>query len=87
MLVQNPSLLGARSILLRGKIVRGLATPASLWSVAGISLAVGGGMRTAAQGATVTIPIILAGVKPLLAHSKLRNSVRLTPQLGDDLLR
>jgi putative Mg2+ transporter-C (MgtC) family protein len=36
-----------------------------LWSVAGIGLAVGGGMYTAAVGATVIIFIILAGVKPL----------------------
>jgi putative Mg2+ transporter-C (MgtC) family protein len=53
------------SILLRGEIVRGLTTPASLWSVARIGLAVGGAMYTAAIGATVIILIILAGVKPL----------------------
>ena len=32
-----------RPILLRGEIVRGLTTAASLWSVAAIGLAVGGG--------------------------------------------
>jgi putative Mg2+ transporter-C (MgtC) family protein len=57
--------LGAGSILLRGEVVRGLTTAASLWSVAGIGLAVGGGMYTAAIGATVIILIILAGMKPL----------------------
>lgn len=57
--------LGAGSILLRGDIVRGLTTAASLWSVAGIGLAVGGGMHTAAIGATIIILIILVGVKPL----------------------
>ncbi len=36
--------LGAGSILLRGEAVRGLTTAASLWSIAGIGLAVGGGM-------------------------------------------
>lgn len=35
--------LGAGSILLRGEVVRGLTTAASLWSVAGIGLAVGSG--------------------------------------------
>ncbi|WP_028221592.1 MgtC/SapB family protein [Paraburkholderia oxyphila] len=56
---------GAGSILLHGDVVRGLTTAASLWSVAGIGLAVGGGMYTAAIGATVIILIILAGIKPL----------------------
>lgn len=63
--VSGIGFLGAGSILLRGEIVRGLTTAASLWSVAGIGLAVGGGMYTAAIGATVIILIILAGVKPL----------------------
>ncbi len=39
--------LGAGSILLRGEIVRGLTTAASLWSVAVIGLAVGGGWAEA----------------------------------------
>jgi putative Mg2+ transporter-C (MgtC) family protein len=63
--VSGIGFLGAGSILLRGEIVRGLTTAASLWSVAGIGLAVGGGMYTAAIGATVIILIILAGMKPL----------------------
>jgi putative Mg2+ transporter-C (MgtC) family protein len=57
--------LGAGSILLRGEIVRGLTTAASLWSVAAIGLAVGGGLYAAATAATIIILIILAGVKPL----------------------
>src|ERR1700761_3105844 len=63
--VSGIGFLGAGSILLRGEVVRGLTTAASLWSVAGIGLAVGGGMYTAAIGATVIILIILAGMKPL----------------------
>lgn len=63
--VSGIGFLGAGSILLRGEIVRGLTTAASLWSVAGIGLAVGGGMYTAAIGATIIILIILVGVKPL----------------------
>jgi len=63
--VSGIGFLGAGSILMRGEIVHGLTTAASLWSVAGIGLAVGGGMYTAAIGATVIIFIILAGVKPL----------------------
>lgn len=63
--VSGIGFLGAGSILLRGEVVRGLTTAASLWSVAGVGLAVGGGMYTAAVGATVIILAILAGVKPL----------------------
>jgi len=63
--VSGIGFLGAGSILLRGEIVRGLTTAASLWSVAGVGLAVGGGMYTAAIGATGIMLIILAGVKPL----------------------
>ncbi len=63
--VSGIGFLGPGSILLRGEIVRGLTTAASLWSVAGVGLAVGGGMYTAAIGATVIMLIILAGIKPL----------------------
>ncbi|MFM0617499.1 MgtC/SapB family protein [Paraburkholderia nemoris] len=63
--VSGIGFLGAGSILLRGEVVRGLTTAASLWSVAGIGLAVGGGMYTAAVGATIIILVILAGMKPL----------------------
>ncbi|WP_322015811.1 MgtC/SapB family protein [Paraburkholderia sp. J12] len=63
--VSGIGFLGAGSILLRGEVVKGLTTAASLWSVAGVGLAVGGGMYTAAIGATAIILLILAGVKPL----------------------
>ncbi|MDR5857076.1 MgtC/SapB family protein [Caballeronia sp. LZ062] len=63
--VSGIGFLGAGSILLRGEIVRGLTTAASLWSVAAIGLAVGGGLYTASIAATVIILVILAGLKPL----------------------
>jgi len=63
--VSGIGFLGAGSILLRGEIVRGLTTAASLWSVAAVGLAVGGGLYTGAIAATVIILIILAGIKPL----------------------
>ncbi|AUT72776.1 MgtC/SapB family protein [Paraburkholderia hospita] len=59
--VSGIGFLGAGSILLRGEIIRGLTTAASLWSVAAIGLAVGGGLYTASVAAT----IILAGIKPI----------------------
>ena len=59
--VSGIGFLGAGSILLRGEIVRGLTTAASLWSVAAVGLAAGGGLYLAAFSATVIILIILAG--------------------------
>lgn len=63
--VSGIGFLGAGSILLRGEIVRGLTTAASVWVVAGVGLAVGGGMYTAAIAATAIVLLILAGLKPL----------------------
>lgn len=83
--VSGIGFLGAGSILLRGEVVRGLTTAASLWSVAGIGLAVGGGMYTAAFGATIIILIILAGVKPLerrFISAKQQRSIQLLAERG-----
>lgn len=63
--VSGIGFLGAGSILLRGEMIRGLTTAASLWTVAGIGLAVGGGLYTASIAATALILLILAGVKPI----------------------
>jgi putative Mg2+ transporter-C (MgtC) family protein len=63
--VSGIGFLGAGSILLRGDVVRGLTTAASLWTVAAIGLAVGGGLYVAAVAATIVILVILAGIKPL----------------------
>ncbi len=63
--VSGIGFLGAGSILLRGDLVRGLTTAASLWTVAAIGLAVGGGLYIEAITATFIILVILAGIKPL----------------------
>ncbi|MEX3845457.1 MgtC/SapB family protein [Paraburkholderia sp. BR10882] len=63
--VSGIGFLGAGAILLRGEVVRGLTTAASVWCVAGVGLAVGGGMYIGSIGGTVIILLILAGVKPL----------------------
>src|SRR3984885_10287486 len=65
--VSGIGFLGAGSILLRGDVVRGLTTAASLWTVAAIGLAVGSGLYVGAVAATFIILIILAGIKPLEA--------------------
>lgn len=63
--VSGIGFLGAGAIILRGEIIRGLTTAASLWSVAAVGLAVGGGMYVEATATTVIMLLILAGVKPL----------------------
>lgn len=71
--VSGIGFLGAGSILLRGEVIRGLTTAASLWTVAAIGLAVGGGLYVEAVIATVIILIILAGIKPLEERFQRRN--------------
>ncbi|PJX22974.1 methyltransferase [Advenella sp. S44] len=63
--VSGIGFLGAGAILARGQIIRGLTTAASVWSVAGIGLAVGGGLYVPSIAATAIILLILAGIKPL----------------------
>ncbi|HLK25500.1 MAG TPA: MgtC/SapB family protein [Caulobacteraceae bacterium] len=63
--VTGVGFIGAGSIILRNEVVKGLTTAASLWAVAAIGLAVGGGLYVAAFAATVIILVILAGIKPL----------------------
>lgn len=63
--VSGIGFLGAGAIMARGEVVRGLTTAASVWAVAGIGLAIGGGLYTASVAATLIILVILAGVKPL----------------------
>lgn len=57
--------LGAGTIILRREIVHGLTTAASIWTVAAVGLATGGGLYLPAAGATVIVIVILAGVKPV----------------------
>ncbi|HEY0296771.1 MAG TPA: MgtC/SapB family protein [Bordetella sp.] len=83
--VSGIGFLGAGSILLRGEVVRGLTTAASLWSVAGVGLAVGGGMYVGAIGATVIVLIILAGIKPIerrFISVKQQRSLRMLAERG-----
>jgi putative Mg2+ transporter-C (MgtC) family protein len=63
--VSGIGFLAAGSILLRGQVVRGLTTAASVWAVAAIGLAAGGGLFFAAILSTIIILVILIGVKPL----------------------
>ncbi|WP_261541947.1 MgtC/SapB family protein [Burkholderia multivorans] len=88
--VSGIGFLGAGSILLRGEVVRGLTTAASLWAVAGVGLAVGGGMIVASVGATVIVLVILAGVKPLerrFIAQRQQRTLRLVVERGGLTLR
>jgi putative Mg2+ transporter-C (MgtC) family protein len=71
--VSGIGFLGAGAILARGEIVKGLTTAASIWTVAAIGLAVGGGLYFAAGVSTAVILAILAGVKPLEQLYRERN--------------
>src|SRR3546814_142697 len=57
--------LGAGAILMRRGVVHGLTTAASLWAVAALGLAVGGGLYGAAIAATLIMLFILLALKPL----------------------
>jgi putative Mg2+ transporter-C (MgtC) family protein len=57
--------LCAGTIIFRRDAVRGLTTAASLWVVAAIGLAAGGGLYLAAAATTLLSLIILAVLKPL----------------------
>lgn len=86
--VSGIGFIGAGTILfLRQKVVRGLTTAAGLWTVAGVGLAVGGGMYFAATAATVLALTILWGVQRFgsrfFARTKL-DHFKLTFETEDD---
>lgn len=63
--VSGIGFLGAGSILLRGEVIRGLTTAASLWTVAAIGLSMGGGLYVVSTAATFIILVILIAIKPM----------------------
>jgi putative Mg2+ transporter-C (MgtC) family protein len=65
--VSGIGFLGAGVIIFQrdGGVVRGLTTAASVWVVAAIGLAVGGGLYITSVVATAITLLILAGLKPL----------------------
>ncbi len=74
--VSGIGFLGAGAILRKNETVHGLTTAASIWTVAGVGLAAGGGLYLAAASATGLILLILAAIKPLedrlLGHDRKR---------------
>lgn len=63
--VSGIGFLGAGLIFMRKNVVHGLTTAASLWAVAGVGLAVGGGLLLTATIATVFLLLISGGLRPV----------------------
>jgi putative Mg2+ transporter-C (MgtC) family protein len=85
--VSGIGFLGAGVIIFQrdGGAVRGLTTAASVWVVAAIGLAVGGGMYVTAAAATAISLVILAGLKPLEQRVVRRRTPPITARLGLEL--
>jgi putative Mg2+ transporter-C (MgtC) family protein len=64
-IVTGIGFLGAGTIIAHGSSVRGLTTAASVWTVAAIGLAVGGGMYRAALIATGLALVLLLAMRPV----------------------
>jgi putative Mg2+ transporter-C (MgtC) family protein len=83
--VSGIGFLGAGTIIFRKNAIRGLTTAASIWAVAGLGLAVGGGLYPAAIATTILILIVLVGLRPLegrlFAHKR---TYGMTLQLNSD---
>lgn len=63
--VSGIGFLGAGTILFQKNVIRGLTTAASLWAVAAVGLAIGGGLYLAGICTSLLILLILAGLKPI----------------------
>lgn len=74
--VSGIGFLGAGTILLRGEVVKGLTTAASLWAVAAIGLAIGTGLYVAGLATTAIVLLILAGIKPIEERFRDRTQTR-----------
>ena len=86
--VSGIGFLGAGTIIFRSNVIRGLTTAASLWTVAAVGLAVGGGLYASAVGTTALIIVILALVKPIERHlfrNRRARSLKLTITQGISL--
>jgi len=88
--VSGIGFLGAGVIIFRGNSVRGLTTAATIWSVAGVGLAAGGGLYAAAIVGTGFMLLIQAGLKPVerrfFARHDRRHRVIMHVDSGSDAL-
>lgn len=88
--VSGIGFLGAGVIIFRENTVRGLTTAATVWSVAGVGLAAGGGLYPAAVVGTAFMLFVLAGLKPIerrfFARQARQHRVEIEAVPGTDLL-
>jgi putative Mg2+ transporter-C (MgtC) family protein len=63
--VSGIGFLGAGVIIFRRNVVHGLTTAASVWAVAGVGLAVGGGLPITASIGTAFLLLIQGGLRPV----------------------
>lgn len=63
--VSGIGFLGAGVIIFRKNVVHGLTTAASVWAVAGVGLAVGGGLPITATVGTAFLLLIQGGLRPV----------------------
>jgi len=88
--VSGIGFLGAGVIIFRGNTVKGLTTAASIWSVAGVGLAAGGGLYIPAAVGTAFMLLILTGLLPIerrwFARDDRQHLVVLRARRGTDVL-
>ena len=88
--VSGIGFLGAGVIIFRENAIRGLTTAASIWSVAGVGLAAGGGLYVAATVGTGFMLLIQAGLRPIesrfFAHHARQHRVVIWVRHGVNLL-
>jgi putative Mg2+ transporter-C (MgtC) family protein len=89
--VSGIGFLGAGVIIFRENTIRGLTTAASIWAVAGVGLAAGGGLFGAAVMGTAFMLLISAGLRPLerriFAHHAMMHRVIVTTTRQGSILQ
>jgi uncharacterized membrane protein YhiD involved in acid resistance len=88
--VSGIGFLGAGVIIFRENTIRGLTTAASIWAVAGVGLAAGGGLYVAAAAGTGFMLLISAGFRPIerkmFAHHALLHRIVVTTTNSDSVI-
>lgn len=73
-IVSGIGFIGAGTIMMQKQVVHGLTTAAGLWAVAGIGMAIGGGLYVLGVAATVFALIALEAMRFLLRKFRTRSS-------------
>ena len=73
-IVSGIGFIGAGTIMMQKQVVHGLTTAAGLWAVAGIGMAIGGGLYVLGVAATIFALIALEAMRFLLRNFRTRSS-------------